>query len=99
MSDTEPWRIPHWLTPVCDDQPVSQREEAVVTVAQPAVDRRAVPGARSEQHVVGDAVELHEHDAWNVVRAADFDRRRARPAVRRSNHTSSSSAISDETTR
>ena len=23
MSTTEPCRIPHWLTPVCDDQPVS----------------------------------------------------------------------------
>ncbi len=24
MSMTEPWRMPHWLTPVCDDHPVSQ---------------------------------------------------------------------------
>ena len=24
MSTTEPWRMPHWLTPVCEDHPVSQ---------------------------------------------------------------------------
>ena len=24
IPSVEPWRMPHWLTPVCDDQPVSQ---------------------------------------------------------------------------
>ena len=40
MSTTEPCRMPHWLTPVCDDQPVSHADEAVAR-------RRAASGAGS----------------------------------------------------
>ena len=98
MSSTEPWRIPHWLTPVWDDQPVSQRT------------RRCRP-SRSHPSIVGQSPErvARTNTSWATpssctntmpgtsVRAADFARRRATVAVRRSNHTSSSIAISDET--
>ena len=59
--------MPHWLTPVCDDQPVSQPIEPVRAVAEPAVQGRHVAGPqRPLEHDLGDAVELHEHDAGHV---------------------------------
>ena len=100
MSSVEPWRIPHWLTPVCDDQPVSQRDEAVPS-------RRAASGRWSGQSPERSA--RRSNTSWATpsswtntmpgtsVRAADFARRRATVAVRRSNHASSSIASSDET--
>ena len=67
MSTVEPCRIPHWLTPVCDDHPVSHSTRWWL----PSRSQRCRLGTspdrmRPPQDGVGDAVELDEHDAGHV---------------------------------
>ena len=99
MSTIEPWRMPHWLTPVCDDQPVSQPTRRCV----PSRSQRSSVGTSPERRArssttSASAVELHEHEPGHVG-----GRRAAWPAAGRggpscwSNQASSSSASTDET--
>ena len=73
IPSVEPWRIPHWLTPVCEDHPVSHPTRRCDAGPQPAIDRRRVTGSqRPPQHGLGEAVDLDEHDTGHVRRRGDL---------------------------
>ena len=100
MSSLSPCRRPAWQAPVCDDQSVSQRDQLVAAVVQPARQvRRVAVADRAPQHVVGEAVDLEEVDARHAhVARAPQARRAWRLTMLRYQKSSSSIASSDVTT-
>ena len=98
MPSVEPWRIPHWLTPVCDDHPVSHPTRR----CDPVRSQRSIVGASPERSARRSTASARPSIWTNTmpgtsVGAATLARRRAVPAMRRSNQASSSSASADDT--
>ena len=98
MSAVEPWRMPHWLTPVCDDQPVSHPTRWWVPVRSQRCNVGTSPERRARSSTT-----LATPSSWTnttpgtSVTVASPLRRRARRDLRGSNHESSSRASARDT--
>ena len=95
MSTVEPCRMPHWLTPVCDDHPVSQPTSTWL----PSRIHRCRVGTSPERSARRSTAWATPSSWMNTtpgtsVTSASFDRRRAWRAMRWSSHESSSMASS-----
>ena len=95
MSTVEPCRMPHWLTPVCDDHPVSQPTSTWL----PSRIHRCRVGTSPERSARRSTAWATPSSWMNTtpgtsVTTASFDRRRACRATRWSSHESSSMASS-----
>ena len=95
MSTVEPWRMPHWLTPVCDDHPVSQPTSTWL----PSRIQRCRFGTSPERRARRSTPNATPSSCTNTtpgtsVALAPFVRRLACRATRRSSHESSSMASS-----
>ena len=90
--------MPHWLTPVCDDQPVSHP----MSRCEPSSSQRCRVGASPERSARSSTA-LARPSSWTKttpgtsVTVACRRRRRARRAAMWSNHESSSSANAHDT--
>ena len=95
MSTVDPCRMPHWLTPVCDDHPVSQPTSTWL----PSRIQRCRVGTSPERSARRSTAWATPSSWMNTtpgtsVTTASFDRRRACRATRWSSHELSSMASS-----
>ena len=95
MSTVDPCRMPHWLTPVCDDHPVSQPTSTWL----PSRIQRCRVGTSPERSARRSTAWATPSSWMNTtpgtsVTTASFDRRWAWRATRWSSHESSSMASS-----
>ena len=95
MSTVDPCRMPHWLTPVCDDHPVSQPTSTWL----PSRIHRCRVGTSPERSARRSTAWATPSSWMNTtpgtsVTLASFERRRACRAMRWSSHELSSTASS-----